>query len=106
MGLGQAVMENFIVEGDQIISQDLEKYPIPTSMDVPLIRSGYVEDREPLGPFGAKGFSECPVVPAAPAIINAIHAATGVWIDHLPATPERVYLALHQKNNSKNSEND
>jgi hypothetical protein len=30
----------------------------------------------------------------APAMIDAIHDATGVWIDSLPATPERVLAAL------------
>jgi nicotinate dehydrogenase large molybdopterin subunit len=97
MGLGFAMMENFVLEGGQIVTTDLEKYVIPTAMDVPLIRSGYEEDAEILGPFGAKGFAECPVVPTAPAIVNAIHHATGIWIEELPATPERVSMALEKK---------
>jgi len=31
---------------------------------------------------------------AAPAVLDAIHDATGVWISELPATPERVLAAL------------
>ena len=37
-----------------------------------------IEDREPLGPFGAKGVGEPALIPTAPAILNAIHHATGV----------------------------
>ena len=97
MGLGFATMENFIMEDGQIVSKDLEKYPIPTAMDIPLINSGYVENNERQGPFGAKGFAECPATATAPAIVNAIHQATGVWVNQLPATPERVFMALPQK---------
>ena len=32
---------------------------------------------------------------AAPAVVAAIHDATGVWIHELPATPERILAALH-----------
>jgi CO/xanthine dehydrogenase Mo-binding subunit len=103
MGLGFAMMENFILERGQIVTTDLEKYVIPTAMDVPLIRSGYEEEAEVLGPFGAKGFAECPVVPTAPAIVNAIHHATGIWIEELPATPERVFMAFRNKNKALTS---
>ena len=30
----------------------------------------------------------------APAVVAAIHDATGVWIDDLPASPERILAAL------------
>ena len=30
---------------------------------------------------------------AAPAVVAAIHDATGVWIHDLPATPERILAA-------------
>jgi CO/xanthine dehydrogenase Mo-binding subunit len=32
---------------------------------------------------------------AAPAVVAAIHDATGVWIHELPATPERILAAMH-----------
>jgi CO/xanthine dehydrogenase Mo-binding subunit len=31
----------------------------------------------------------------APAVVAAIHDATGVWIHDLPATPEKIMAALH-----------
>ena len=32
----------------------------------------------------------------APALVNAVHDATGVWIRELPLTPERVWRALRE----------
>ena len=53
-----------------------------------------VEVPDPTGPFGAKGLGETPTLPTAPAILNAIHVATGVWMDQVPANSEQVYLRL------------
>lgn len=52
------------------------------------------KEGEPGGPYGAKSLGECPVVPAAPAVVNAICNALGVEIDSLPANPEAVLRAL------------
>ena len=49
---------------------------------------------EESGPFGAKAVAEIPKDGVAPAIRNAILNATGVRIDELPFTPERVHRAL------------
>ena len=46
------------------------------------------------GTLGATGVGEMSMVVTAPAIINAIHDACGVWIRELPATPERVKAEL------------
>jgi CO/xanthine dehydrogenase Mo-binding subunit len=46
------------------------------------------------GPHGAKGVAEGAIIPVAPAIANALAAATGVRIRDLPLTPERVWRAL------------
>ena len=35
--------------------------------------------------------------PQAPAIINAIYDAVGIWITDLPATPEKILRALEMK---------
>jgi CO/xanthine dehydrogenase Mo-binding subunit len=64
---------------------------------MPEIEVIIVEDREPLGPFGAKGIGEPALVPTAPAILGAIHHATGVRITRVPATPDRVMAALARK---------
>ena len=61
-------------------------------MDVPDIVGRFVEKPFVDGPFGAKNIGEPGMVPAAPAILNAIFHATGRRIRHLPANLERVLL--------------
>ncbi len=59
----------------------------------------FVEKPEPEGPFGAKGMGELAMNPTAPAIINAIHDAVGVWVDDLPAEKGRVAAAMRRPRN-------
>ena len=65
--------------------------------DVPEIVAIPVTDPHPRGPLGAKGMGELAITPTAPAVINAIHDAIGVWIHEIPATPERILEAIRQK---------
>ena len=94
-GLGLALMEEYIPGR----TENLHDYLIPTVGDVPDIECFIVEDAEPLGPYGAKGIGEPALVPTAPAILSAIHQATGVRIRRLPATPDRVRQAILAKAN-------
>ncbi len=73
-------------------SLNLDEYLIPTAMDVPDIAGAFVEKPFAYGPFGAKNLGEPGMVPAAPAILNAVFHATGRRIHDLPATLERVLL--------------
>ena len=71
---------------------------MPRFLDVPEeIIPILVERPHPEGPYGAKGVGETAVIPAAPAIANAIEAAVGVRIKDLPSTPEKILRALEQK---------
>ena len=63
----------------------------------PDIHAIVLEDPEPSHPLGAKGIGEPSLVGAAPAIANAIRAATGVRLTTLPMTPERVLDALETR---------
>jgi CO/xanthine dehydrogenase Mo-binding subunit len=59
------------------------------------VKSVILEYPDPIGPFGARGMAEMPMIPLAPAIAAAIYDATGVWVDDkLPFIPERVVAAL------------
>ena len=91
-GLGLALMEEFIPGR----TENLHDYLIPTFGDMPEIDIVLIEDREPLGPFGAKGIGEPALIPTAPAILGAIRHATGVTIRKVPALPHRVHAALMQ----------
>jgi CO/xanthine dehydrogenase Mo-binding subunit len=93
--LGYAVMENLISVEGRIRNPYLSTYLIPTVLDVPVeVKSVILEYPDPIGPFGARGMAEMPMIPLAPAIAAAIHDATGVWIDAIPLIPERVVKAL------------
>jgi CO/xanthine dehydrogenase Mo-binding subunit/aerobic-type carbon monoxide dehydrogenase small subunit (CoxS/CutS family) len=92
-GLGLALMEEYLPGR----SENLHDYLIPTVGDMPDIEVIIVEDREPLGPYGAKGIGEPALIPTAPAILGAIRHATGVRLTRIPATPDRVLAALQSK---------
>ena len=92
MGLGYGLLEEFEIE-DAIPKQlNFDEYLIPTSMDVPRIKTIIVENEDPAGPFGAKSVGEPTNELAAPAIVNAIFNATGKRICEIPANLERVLL--------------
>ena len=95
--LGQALMEDYKLEGGHTTTPGFAKYILPTSLDVPKITSVIVEDRDPIGPLGVKGIGEPAMVPTIPAVMNAVYDAIGVRILSLPATPETVLAALRAK---------
>ncbi|MGO4123417.1 molybdopterin-dependent oxidoreductase [Inquilinus sp. YAF38] len=89
-GLGLALMEEFHPGR----GENLHDYLIPSAGDMPPVESILIEDAAPVGPFGAKGIGEQALIPTAPAILNAIHDATGVRIRRVPATPDRIRAAI------------
>src|SRR6266851_785924 len=94
-GIGWALYEGMIYdENGQLLTSTLMDYALPQSQDMPAIIPLLVEVPSQLGPFGAKGVGEPPVVPVAAAIANAISDAVGVRMTQLPMTPERVFAAL------------
>ena len=56
----------------------------------PPVVSVVLELADPLGPWGARGMAEMPMIPYAAAVVAALHDATGVWFDTFPLTPDRV----------------
>ncbi|MBW7878205.1 MAG: xanthine dehydrogenase family protein [Anaerolineae bacterium] len=94
---GYAVMENLVTREGKILNPYLSTYLIPTIKDVPHeVKSVVLEYPDPIGPWGARGMAEMPLLPLAPALVAAVHDATGVWIDAIPMTPERVVAALRK----------
>ncbi len=94
---GWALMEDYIQRNGRAVTQHLSTYLIPGVLDVAQeVESLILEIPDPQGPLGARGMAEMPFIPTAAAIGAGIHAATGVWIDQLPYTPERVWAALNQ----------
>jgi CO/xanthine dehydrogenase Mo-binding subunit len=97
-GIGFALMENLFGEDGQKLYSNMQDYKIPAAADMPdRVESIFVEDRDPKGPFGAKGIAEPAVIPVAPAIANAIADAIGARIRDLPLTPESICKAVAGK---------
>jgi len=98
MGIGFALQEEMLFndEGKQL-NPNLTNYIMPTSLDMPDIDVDIVENYDPTGPFGAKGVGEPTSVPTAAAILNAVFDAVGVRITSLPATSEKVLMAIKEK---------
>jgi 4-hydroxybenzoyl-CoA reductase subunit alpha len=95
MGLGECLFEEVKFDSrGRILNPSLGEYRIPTALDMPNVKSIIVESREPNGPYGAKEVGEGAIMPTIPAILNAIYDATGVRINELPVTSERLYLAM------------
>ena len=92
--VGYATIEEMKLQDGRYLNDRLATYLIPTALDAPHIRSILVEAPYSGAPHGAKGVGELPMDVAAPAVVDAIHDATGVWINELPATPERILAAL------------
>lgn len=92
-GLGLALMEEYLPGR----TENLHDYLIPTVGDMPVIETILVEDRDPLGPSGAKGVGEPGLVPTAPAILGAIDHAAGVRMTRVPVLPHRLRAALKAK---------
>jgi CO/xanthine dehydrogenase Mo-binding subunit len=92
---GYAILENFIQRDGFVLTPLLSTYLIPTVQDIPdQIKSVILEYADPIGPYGARGMAEMPFLPLAPAVIDAMHQATGVWFFEFPLTPERVLRGL------------
>ncbi len=92
--IGYATIEEMKLLDGRYLNDRLATYLIPTALDAPRIRSILVEKPYSGAPHGAKGVGELPMDVGAPAVVAAIHDATGVWIHDLPATPERILAAL------------
>ncbi|MCB9436157.1 MAG: xanthine dehydrogenase family protein [Anaerolineales bacterium] len=95
---GYALMEHLISHEGRILNPYLSSYLIPTVYDIPReVKSIIIEIPTPIGPWGGRGMAEMPFLPLAPAITAAVHDATGVWMDEIPLTPDRVVAALRKE---------
>jgi CO/xanthine dehydrogenase Mo-binding subunit len=95
---GWTLLEDFIMEEGQLRTKSYADYLIPTVYDMPdEIHPLVLEVADPQGPYGVRGLGEMPMLVLAPAILDAIHDATGVWFTKLPVKAEDVLLALEAR---------
>jgi CO/xanthine dehydrogenase Mo-binding subunit len=95
--MGWACMENLTLQEGKLMNPSFADYLIPTAVDAPPVNMVFLEDPEPLGPFGARGIGEPSFIPGAAAIANAVAAALGRTITELPLIPERVLDMLSKE---------
>jgi carbon-monoxide dehydrogenase large subunit len=107
-GIGQALMEQGVYNpGDgQLVTGTFMDYALPRAADGPSFHFETHNVRCTTNPLGVKGAGEAGAIGSCPAVVNAI--IEGLWreykIDHIdmPATPERVWIAIreHQRRHS------
>jgi len=84
MGMGGALFEAIHFDNGKIRNPHLAAYRVPRFSDLPQIEVEML-DRKDLAPAGA---GETPIMALAPAVSNAIFAATGMRLRSLPMVPE------------------
>jgi carbon-monoxide dehydrogenase large subunit len=101
-GAGQALMERVVYDkaSGQLLTASFMDYAMPRAADMPefSVESNPVPTK--LNPLGAKGAGEAGTVGALPAVMNAVVdalASAGAAAIDMPATPERVWRALHAR---------
>jgi CO/xanthine dehydrogenase Mo-binding subunit len=92
--VGYATIEEVLLRDGAYRNDRMATYLIPTAVDAPRIETILVERPFSGVPHGAKGLGELPMDAPAPAVVAAIHDATGAWINEIPATPEKVLAAI------------
>ena len=90
MGVGLALRERYVAGK----TKDWRTFKFPTIADSFAHQVIIRETPRPQGPLGCTGVGEMCLVPTAPAVINGIRDAIGVFIRDLPATPDKVLAAL------------
>jgi len=101
-GLGEALMEEMVYEREsgQLLTGSFMDYGMPRAPEMPPIRSEVHPVPARTNLLGVKGGAEAGNAGAPPAIIHAILDALAPWgvTDlPLPATPERIWRAIHKK---------
>lgn len=95
-GIAAALTEEVLLRDGRVANPNFLDYRIPGFQDIPEVRVGFVETRDPYGPFGAKSIGESSLNPAAAAVCNAIYNAVGVRAHSVPVTPERLWRLLEE----------
>jgi CO/xanthine dehydrogenase Mo-binding subunit len=95
-GIGWTLFENVVWKDGRMSNDRMTDYIVPTSADIPPMHVLFEEQPYSGGPAGAKGIGELPMDGPGPAILNAIHDATGLSLTRLPATPELIFAAMER----------
>lgn len=95
--VGYATMEKHVVKDGKFLTNKFQTYMIPTFLDAPKTEVAILEKPYKYGPMGVKGVGEMPMNGGAPAIVNAIAHATGLKMNEIPVTPEKLFEAWRMR---------
>jgi xanthine dehydrogenase molybdenum-binding subunit len=96
-GLGNALIEELVTKEGIPQNPSFTDYKIFHAEDMPEMDIAFVDVFDSLGPFGAKGIGESGIVATLAAVGNAIYHATGLELNELPLSPERILRALENE---------
>jgi len=95
--MGFALCEDMVFnDSGKLLNDNFGSYHIFKADEMPMMDVIFVQTNEPSGPFGAKSVSEIAIDGVAPALVSAVHDATGVWMRELPLYSERVKKNLRR----------
>lgn len=106
MGSGWARTEAMIFDQKTgvVLNPNLLDYKVLTALDMPKeddYQRIIVEKPSAWGPYGAKGFSETPITPVAPALANAIYNAIGVRVYEDSLQPDTILKTWAKRESEK-----
>jgi carbon-monoxide dehydrogenase large subunit len=97
-GVGQALMEGVVLDAqNQVLTGSFMDYGFARAENLPAFQTALTEQPTQGNPLRVKGGGEGGVVPATAAVINALCDALGIDDIAMPATPQRVWQALHTR---------
>jgi aerobic carbon-monoxide dehydrogenase large subunit len=95
-GIGQALLEGTVYDQNgQLVTASFMDYSMPRADDLPSFKLQHTTTLCPGNPLGVKGCGEAGAIGASAAVINAITDAIGHNKLEMPATPDRVWSAIH-----------
>ena len=98
-GIAQALFEEAVYdESGNLTTGTFVDYTLPSAADLPSFTTDRTETPSTTNPLGVKGVGEAGTIASTPAVVNAIVDALrpfGVNDIRMPATPERVWRAIH-----------
>jgi len=84
MGVGYALTEDLPMENSRLLSTKLRDCGVLNAENTPEIVVIGIEEKDPVGPYGAKGIGEIGLVPTAAAVANALYTFDGIRRKKLP----------------------
>ena len=100
MAMGAVFTEELLIDKATglPLNPNMLDYRPQSIKDAVLAEVVIVEKPKAYGTFGGHGMGEPPMGPPAPAVVNAVYNAVGVWVTDMPLTREKLLAALKASN--------